>query len=638
MLLAIRDRAKGWFAWVIIVLIAIPFAFFGVYNYLSGPSPNIAAQVNGEDILVSEVTNRYRQQRQQLEAQFGDQLDPAIFDDDEMRRNALEQLINERLLAEYVDKRGLRISDERLRALVRSQEVFHEDGRFSSARYEQLLRNAGMRPEVYEARVRNAEVIEQLQLGVFGTALVTNSDIERLIRIDRQSRDFAYLAIDRQAFYDPASVTEEAMQAFYNDNQALFQRPEQVRLAYVELQEARLRQGVEVSEGDIRERYNEVRDSRFTREGDRAVRHILISVPEGASQAEVEAAREQLNQMRADIAEGMSFEDLAREYSDDPGSANRGGDLGVIRRGQMVDEFEEAAYMLNEGEVSPPVRTPFGVHLIQVYNVEPDRVRPFEEVRDRLEQELVAERVGHRIHELVEQLNNLTYEHAESLEPASEAMGLDIQHTDWFSRDGADSGLASNSAVVQQAFSDEVLQHGYNSEAIDLGGRHVVVRVEEHRPATTLPLEEVAEEVRSRLAREQAEDRARELAAELRERLEAGDSLESLAELDGVTAHEADTVVRGSGTNHPGAVVRQAFMMSRPSEDAPSVADVQVGNGRYAVIQLHNVTDGDIEALDEGEREQYRMLLQQAYGQAALAGLLADLREEANVRVYEDRI
>jgi peptidyl-prolyl cis-trans isomerase D len=639
MLLAIRDRAKGWLAWVIIVLIAIPFAFFGVYSYLTGGgTPNVAARVNDVEISVTQVNNAYRQQRQQLEQMFGDRLDPRMFDDRQLRLNAVEELIRETLLTEYVRSRGFRISDSQLAAIIRGQEAFHVDGRFSADRYRQLLSANMMSPEMYEARVRRGQALEQLQGAVFGSAMVTDADVDRLIRIERQQREFAYLTVSLKAFNRPEAVSEEKVVAFYEANPALFQRPEEVRLEYVVLDEAALRQQVDVSEEDVQQRYRELRASRFSQPGEREVRHILLELPDGASREQVQEVRQRLSEMREQIRAGeLEFEGVAREHSDDPGSAAQGGDLGVIERGMMVETFEEAAFTLNEGEISQPVRTPFGLHLIQATRVDPPKVQPFETVRDQLREEMVAERVGNRMYEMVEKLGNLSYETPDSLEPAAEALGLEIRRTDWFSRNGAEDGVAADPRVVEAAFSQEVLGQNYNSEPLNLGKQHAVVRVAEHRPAARLPLDEVADQVRARVAREQAAQRAQELAAELRAKAAEGADLAGLAEQQAVSLTEVEASTRDAA-EHPRAVVERAFALARPREGAVSVGEARLQNGDIAVIRLQQVADGDPAAMDAEERQQYRLALQQTYGDAAIQNLIASLRADAKVVVYENRL
>lgn len=637
MLLAIRDRARGWFAFVIIGLIAIPFAFFGVYNYFTGSGgTDAAARVNDSEISSSEVSTRYRQQRQQLEQWLGDQFDIEHFDHDSLRRDALEQLINERLLGQYVNERGFRVTDAELARLIRSQTIFHENGRFSADRYRELLRNNMITPDGYEANVRHGYMQDQLRNAIFGSALVTDADIDRLVGLERQRRSFEFVSLPISRFLDPSAIADDAVAAFYEENPALFERPEQVRLEYLAVSEAQLRSEIDIDEATVRERYRMQQD-RFTQSGERDVRHILIQVPEDASQSEVAAARERAEALREQLLEGASFAELAQEYSEDPGSADAGGELGTIERGMMVDAFDQAAFALAEGELSEPIRTPFGIHLIEATRVEPDVVRPFEEVAAQIEREIADERVGTRIYELVERLGNLTYETPDSLEPAAEELGLTIQRTDWFARDGADEGIARSPRIVDAAFSDEVMEEGYNSEPLTVDGMHVVIRLDDRRPATVLPLEEVEDRVREHLAMQRAREQAREQAEALEAQLEADHSLLALAQAEGLEADSVELAERNS-TDAPRAVVERVFQMSRPADGEAHSAIMPLGNGDLVLVHLTAVQEGDPEEVSDEERAQYREFLRRAYGQAALEDLIAQLRQEGDVEVFEDRL
>lgn len=638
MLQSIRERATGWILWVIIGLIAVPFAFFGVYNYLSGGSPSVAANVNGVDISLRALNDTYQQQRQRLEQIFGGQLDPELIDEDRLRREALEQLINEAVLAAFVAERGFALDDPTLAAIIRGQEYFQVDGEFSSERYDVVLSQAGLSPRAYEARVRRSEMIDQLQGGIYASAVIPPAVERQVIALQGQQRELAYLRVAAEAFADQVEVTEAEMQAYYEAHPDAFRTPERVRLEYVELSAEQLLDRAEVDEQAVRRRYEELKDSRFTEGGERRVSHILIQVPEDAGEEQLQQARKQIRDIRQQLEQGADFAELAREYSEDPGSAEAGGDLGVLEPGMMVEPFEQAATRLAEGEVSEPVRTRFGLHLIKATEVEPGQTQPFEQVRNELEREIAEEQMANELYEMGSELANLAYENPDSLQPAAEHLGLDVQRSDWISR-RAGEGLGGIEAVREAAFSEEVLQQGRNSRLLELeDGRQVIVRVAEHQPAQRQPLEAVAEEVRAQVRADEAEAEAQELAAQLAERVEAGAELASLAEdRPAVSYVDAGLVGRGS-SEVPREVLQQAFRLPKPSAGEPSRARVELPQGDQVLLAVTAVQEGTAEALEPEQRERLVQQLEALYGDAAIAGFVQALREEAEVTIYEDRL
>jgi peptidyl-prolyl cis-trans isomerase D len=637
MLIAIRERAKGWLAWLLVIVIIVPLAFVGVYNYVDGSGSSEVAEVDGTPISRDALERAYQQQRRQLEQMFGGQLDPRFFDDQEMRREALQALINEALLRQYADDRGFRISDATLAQIIRSQPYFQENGQFSPELYRNLLRSNGLTPEAFEARMRNEQALEQAQAGLSESAFITDAEVQRLLALRQQERKLAYLLVPVESFKNEIQVSEEEVRSYYQDNLQLFQRPEQVRLAYVELAPEQLAERVEISEDELRGRYEEVKDTRFVQGGERKLRHILLTLPQDADEQQVAQARERLQQMREQILSGQaSFEALAKQHSQDPGAAQSGGDLGWVERGQMVPEFEQAAFALNEGEVSEPVRTQFGLHLIQAAQVRPQQVKSFAEVRDQLRDEMAEERISREMAELASRLANIAYENPDDLQQAAQALGLEVKQSDWFGRQGGD-GIAADPQVVQAAFSDEVLSARRNSSVLELdGNRYAVVRVAEHQPAEPRPFEEVQAQAREQLVQQRAAAAAQELGAQLEKKAAAGEPLQQLAQGGKARLEQPGFVARGA-EQVPAPVLRKAFELPKPGEGAASVGGVRLANGSYAVVAVDDVRQqtGDV---DPAQTERLVAELRSIHGQQALRSLIEALRQQADIEIYEDRL
>lgn len=641
MLQAIRDNTRGWIAYVIVAVLIIPFALFGVYNYFTGGSNPPVAEVAGQEITSQQLDRAVQQQRRRLQQILGEQYDPSMFGDGALRRRALDNLVNAAVLDSYAREHGLRLTDDALRRQIRSQQVFQSDGEFSRQRYQAVLRQNGMTPEQYEARLRQQGATGQLRQGVTGSVIVTDAQLARFVALQRQQRDAAWLRVDAAAFRDEVSVGEDALREYYDAHTGAWQRPQQVRLAYVALSREDLASSIEVSEEAVRERYESERDSRFTQGGERRVQHILIQVPDDAPASDVDAARKRLQDLRERIVNGdLDFAAAAREYSDDAGSADAGGALGWVAHGDLSAPMAKAAFSLDQGQVSKPVRTEFGWHLIRVSDVRKREVKPFEAVRDTLREEIASERAEQRYAEVRNELANVAYENPQSLEPAAEAAGVSVQTTDWASREGGGNGITSNRSVMEAAFSESVLDDGMNSELIELGdNRSVVVRIAAQRPATTLPFGQVRDRVRERFVAERTATLARKRGEALDRKLVAGASPQALASgSDGVSYKAFGWVGRDGGGALPGKVTDRLFRMAHPGDGETTRAGVGLNDGDYVVVLLRGVRDGRLEDVPESRREQLRRRLEQLDAASVGSALVEALRAEADVTIYEDRL
>ncbi|WP_435100419.1 SurA N-terminal domain-containing protein [Arhodomonas sp. AD133] len=640
MLQAIRDVTRGWVAYVIVAVLIVPFALFGVYNYFTGGSNPPIAKVEGREITRQQLDQAVQQQRQRLRRMLGEQYDPAMFEGEALRRQALEELINSTVVDAFAEREGLRLTDEGLREYISQQAAFQVEGEFSAERYQTVLRQSGLTPDRYEAQLRRQYAASQLPQAVSTSAVVTDEELARFVALQRQQRDVAILRVPRQAFGEAFTADEETLRDYYQSHKDRWRRPEQVKLAFIELSREQLLAQADVDAEAVRERYESLKDTRFTQGGERRVRHILLEAPSDADEATVAAARDKLAEVRSRIvSDELDFAAAAEEFSQDPATADEGGSMGWVARGDLPEALEGPAFDLEAGEISEPVRSDFGWHLVMVADVRDQAVEPFEDVRDELRQELAGEEVENRFYELSNELANLAYENPDSLQPAADALDQVISRTDWISRDGADSGVASEQAVLEAAFSEEVLGERRNSEAIDLGDdRVVVVRVADHRPATIREFEAVREEVRADWLAERTAEKARERGSELQEALAEGGEPQQLAG-DGPVAFQAYGWIGRDGGDVPGPIREKAFRMPRPDEDAArQVAGLALPDGSYAVVILRGVRDGKLSDVADEERQQLRSRLRQLDAAGSRQALVQSLRADADVTIYEDRL
>jgi len=640
MLQDIRDRSRGWLAYVIVGVIAVPLVLFGIYNYFTGGGGGAVAEVGGHKITSQDIANAYQRQQQQLRQMLGDAYDPSMFSEKEMRQRALDQLIDRAVLTNYARDAGYRVSDKMLGQLIRGQKVFYENGKFSRERYQRLLAQNGLSPEAYENNMRAQETIGQLQRGVMNSVMVTDADLSQVVALERQQRKVAFLRVHADAYKHDLQVSDDEIQSYYKEHQDQFKRPERVKLAYVELTMDQLASKADISEDKLRQRYQQVKDQRFTQPARRHVRHILIQVPKDASKEQVEKAKEKLESIRQRVVSGdATFAAMAKQYSDDAGSADKGGDLGFIRRGDMVKPFEQAAFSLKEGTVSQPVRTDFGWHLIKVTEVQPQKVKPFDQVKDQLRREMAKDELSNRFYDLGSKVANLAYESPDSLKPVADKFKLEIKHTGWIPRQGADQGLGSQDKVLKAAFSDEVLQKGYNSQLLELSSdRDVVVRVAEHQRAETRPLDEVRDDIVASVRQKKAADAAEAEGNKLLKQLR-GDGLVMAKAADGDRVAFKDAgMIQRDNSSLPGGVVDIAFRMQRPADGKVSLTGTRLPGGDFAVVQVAKVENGKLTALSDKERKQLRDRLRSVRGQAALQSLVKSLRASADITVHKDRL
>ncbi len=631
MLQAIRDKMMGWIGWVIIGLIIITFALVGLGSYLQDKNQVYSAKVNDVEISPRELQNAYQQQRAQLQQMLGDNYDPDLISEAALRQRALNNLISRALLVQGADNAGMAISDQLLAAQIHAIPAFQENGVFSDERYQRLLAQQGISPSGFEADTRNDLLADQLVSGISRSGFVTPYEVELAYALQYQKRDFSYALIAAEPYEANVQVTDAEIQDYVERHRDELMLPERVRLEYVRLTADQLVDDMAVDEEELQALYEQKQESMKSLEQRRAS-HILIEVPADAGDDAVEEARQEAEALLARIREGEDFSALASEHSDDPGSAESGGDLGFITAGAMVPEFEKTVFDLEQGEVSEPVRTQFGFHLIKVTEIKREDLPPLEQMRDELAAQLKQQRIDDLFYEQLERLTDLSYESPGSLDVAAEELGLEIQTSDWITAGGG-PGIGAYPEVLSVAFSDDVLEAGNNSEPVETGhGDAVVVRVAEREPPHLPPIESIREEIVERLKTERARQQARETGEALLERLEQGAAIADLQEKENITVGQAEAVERSTPGYNP-EVLRAAFRLPRPAPGDNVEHGIQLMNGDYALIQLTDVTDGDPANMQPEERRQIVQGYESLRQASNLTTLVESLRTRADVDV-----
>ncbi len=634
MLLEIREKAQGWFAWLIVAFITIPFALWGIQSYLGVGKAPVAATVNGTDIPMQELDRTTRQLRERLRTQLGSAYRPEMFSDKELRKQALEQLINDAVLRDTAHDWQLRVSDEVVRQYIQSIPYFQNNGHFDVKAYRAALRNQGLSERSFEESVRMDLVMAQLRGGVVASALATDREIDDLIRLRDQQRTVAWVVVDGRRLLGDWQPDDKTLEDYYQEHKSRWTIPERVKVEYLLLDPETVGDQVEVTEEGLQAYWQEHQDE-FKAPEERQVRHILISVPKDADQAAQAQALEKAKKIREQLKNGADFAELAKQYSQDPGSREQGGDLGWITRGIMVKPFEEAAFKLAKGEISEPVRTQYGYHIIQVTGINAGGKGTLDSLRDKVEAAYRRNQAENLIFDKAEKLADLAYENPDDLTTAAEALGLKIQTSDWFDRKGGKGPLASPK-VVGAAFSEDVLNQGQNSELIELGeDRVLVLRVVDHEAERIPPLKEVKDKVVEALKADRAAAKAREKGEALLAKLRAGETnLPALAQAEGLTLNGPRELGRHA-VGAPLKVVEKAFQLPRPAKDKPAVGGVELPNGDYALLAVAEVRDGDPTKLDEKARQRERQLLARTKGVAQFNLMGRWLRQHSEVEIPE---
>ncbi|EZP64425.1 MULTISPECIES: SurA N-terminal domain-containing protein [unclassified Pseudomonas] len=624
MLQNIRDNSQGWIAKTIIGIIVALMAFTGIEAIFqaSGTNKQDVAKVNGEEITQTELSQAVDMQRRQLMQQLGKDFDASLLDEKLLREAALKGLIDRKLLLQGAADSKFGFSEAALDQVILQTPEFQVDGKFNAERFDQVIRQLGYSRLQFRQMMTQEMLIGQVRAGIAGSGFVTDAEVLAFARLEKQTRDFATVNIKA----NPAAVklTDEEVKAYYDQHAKEFMTPDQVVIDYLELKKSSFFDQVNVKDDELQAAYQ--KETANLAEQRRAA-HILIEVNDKVSDAQAKA---KIEEIQARLAKGEKFEALAKEFSQDPGSANNGGDLGFAGPGVYDPDFETALYALKQDQVSTPVRSAFGWHLIKLLGVEAPQVPTFASLKDKLTRELKAQQVEQRFVEATKQLEDAAFEASDLAQPASD-LKLTVHTSAPFGREGGD-GVAANRAVVTAAFSPEVLDEGANSTAIELDPETIIVlRAKEHRKPAQLPLESVAAAIRTQMAKERASAAAKTHADELIASLRDGKTPLNQP-VDGQAWKVTEAATRSQEAIDP-AVLQALFRMPKPAvKDKPTFTTVTLADGSLAIVRLNGVNEAA--APSEEEKAQYRRFLASRVGQQDFAAYRKQLETKADIKKY----
>ncbi len=627
MLQSIRNRAQGLIAWIVLILICVPFAFWGIQNYFGTGQEQPVAVVGDKDIFQRDLTRAY----EQMAAKLGSigQISEAT-----LKQLAIKNLVDEEVLTQAVQERGYTVSDAQIRSAIREIPYFHEDGKFDKGKFETVLKAQGISEAGVIAQLRRSLEIGQFSDGVIRTSFVTNVEIDRFLRLRDQSRSTEYIIVPVKDISE--KITNDQTEQYYKNHISLFRNPEQVSIDYIQLSVDDVAKKVEVAEEDLISTYESQKDL-YTKKARRKVSHILATIDLSAGDKAEGAALKKIREAKARLDRGDAFKVVAKEMSDDTVSAINGGDLGLINPKDMDVAFEKAAFALGLGEVTGPVRTPFGYHLIKLTEFESGVVKPFDEVRSEVEQAYRRQSAENDFYEMAEKLSQISYENPDSLEPAANATGLVIQQSELFSLLQGD-GVAAAKAVRDAAFVSDILE-GKNSEAVELGPNEIIVfRVNKRLLATDKPLADVKQEITNLLRTDQAKQNAKNLAGTLFAKLKEGQKLSDLADSSGLELKRYESITRG-GNKAPLQYREALFKAARPGKDEATPLLVAMKDGQQLVGRLLSVQNSNPESVEDyqKEKELAQTWLSEQHGNAEFSALLSQLRGSTQIVIRDSQ-
>ena len=610
---------------VIMVVAVLPFLFWGVESYRSDGDGYVAI-VDGEEIPRREFEQALRDHHERMRGMMGDNFDSSMLDSFEVRNSVLESLIQQRLLRLEAVNNGFTVLDSQLVNTIQDIPAFQKDNSFSNEQYQALLSAQGINPLIFESRVRQELLLQQLLDGYSENGFVPSAVAKRVMYLSEVQREVSQIQVDPDEFLSQVTPSEEEINAYYEQHRNDFFLPERARVEYVVLSLEALAANEPVSEEAIISYFDE-HQAEFSQPEERQASHILISVAADASDDEKQAARDKAEDVLEKVLnDPEQFVDLAKEFSDDPGSAIQGGDLGFFGRGVMVKAFEDEIFQMRPDEIRGVVETDFGFHIIKLVDIKDARTPDLEAVQEQIENTLKLQMVGSIFGEAAEDFSNIVYEQSDNLEAVAEQFELTIQESDWINRNSTDPVILANNQLMNAIFSDEAILEQRNTEAIEVMPDTLVsARVLEHKDATAQSISIVRDEIVEKLKSQLAADMAIQDGEEKLSRLQAGN--------ENIVGWDNEMLISYIQPQGLSFETIQAIFKADVSR-LPAYAGVVNAQGGYSLIRISTVVEPEMD--DEEKRADFRKQLQQMVVQEEMSSYLAGLRERYDVTIKDE--
>jgi peptidyl-prolyl cis-trans isomerase D len=615
---------------MLLLLIVPSFLLFGLEGYTRfGDSANTVAKVAGQSITQQEWDAAQREQMERFRQMFGAQFDPKMFDTPQAKQGILENLIAQKALAAEAARKHLSVSDQTLQQTILGvQDLKTSDGKFDSERYKALLAVQGMTPAMYEARLRQDLALQQINAAIQTTAFAPKSVATRLSEINEQQREVQELAFKVSDYISQVKITDEMLKSYYDAHGNQFEIPEQVKAEYVVLNSAAVAAQIAVSDADIKSYYDQ-NIKRYSVDEQRRASHILITVNKDAPNADKAAAKAKAEKLLAQLRKNPAdFAKLAKENSQDPGSAERGGDLDFFGKGMMVKPFEDAAYKLKQGEISDLVQSDFGYHIIQLTAVKPASVKALDEVKGDITAEIKKQLAAKKFSELTDTFSNMVYEQADSLKPVADALKLKIETVSNLTRTPnpavEPNALFNNPKFLKALFADDAIKNKRNTEAIEVApGTLIAGRVLEHKPATKRPFDEVKAVVRERVTQIEAANLAKKAGeARLAELKTKGDAA-------GFAAAKMISRTKNEGLQG------EAFsaVMKADVNKLPVYVGINSSGQGYGIYRINKIVQATV--TDTARRQAEQQQIANALAQQEMVAYIDVLKKKAKAEILK---
>jgi len=663
----IREKLTGILAGVFFAVLIIPFAFVGVNSYFSSDAVNNVAVVNDQQITINEFNQSFQNYRRRMQSLMGLNFDAEQFDQAIVRRQHLDTMIDQELLAQLSFEAGLSVANDRLAAAIREIPSFQVDGVFNADVYQSRLSSQGRSPKQFENDMRAQMIMGQFPSAIVSSGISTAWELDGYVSLQDQQRAFSAIlvparlddsatgdseivdapeeadiesveAADTQTedAIEESAIDEGAILAWYESHPDDYRSAEQIVIEYLELDAALLSEDVAPDEEELMALFEE-QESRFISPETRLASHILIEVDTQAPELDIESARQKAEDLAVRARDGEEFTALARENSEDAGSAPQGGDLGWVEPGFMVQAFEDALYELSlEKPISEPVQTGFGWHIIYLREIRPAEGMTFVEARPTILAEYQADKNERRFLEQADRLVDIIYEDPTTLDAAAGELGLEVNQAGPFGRAGGD-GISANPEVVKASFSDLVMLQGVVSDPVDLAENHLVmIRMHEYLPEALMPLDEVRDRVIQSVRKQRAMEAAQARATEILAQVTSGGDLSLLGDESELEVLVVEAATR-SGVDVRSDLLQDLFLMDTPGEDGPVNEVLKLSDG-YAVVQLQSVTDGVLSEEDALKSRAYNRRISNATGNSEAYSFMRMLRSQSEIKVFEERL
>ena len=624
MLETIREKFTGWIAGLIIGAISIALVIsFGNMNQ-TPIEQDVVITVNDKEITLIDYREEYTNQLLQFQEVFGDEIPESL--EFTIQESATENLIMKTLLNDYVDAQGYRVSPEYVAELITTNPNFQLGEGFNRENYQAILSSQGVSQSKYENDLRIELQINQLRRGLIESSFITPSEFRRFVELQMEERDGQYLLIPSSKFTDQVSLDKEVVSTFYTENITSFMTEEEIDVEFLSIDTEEIAQSIEFSPLDVEQYYKE-NIERFRSNEERKSSHILISFDDEVIE---DAAQEQSKDILVRIKGGESFEELAQEFSDDSGSATNGGDLGWAEPGLFVSEFDQVLYALEIGEISDPVKTQFGYHIIRLDDVKEGRKKEFAEIEEELTEEYSQLLAEDRLYDLAEQLDDLALQAYNELDTVADRLALELNQISAITKNGS-TFLNQQPELIDILFSSSSIEQSENTPVYEFNNSIVVARVVNHRLPETKNFSEVEDEIVNLLTVQNSIEIANETAAQMLEELSSGKTLTELSDLYQLELKEFNELKRNDDAL-PGAVTDAVFATLTNKIDSNHYSTIATGEEVY-VFEVLQLNSGKLDNYNDQERDSGKIALAEQLGTYEMASFAKELRENAEVEI-----